>query len=80
VTVFEVVGVNTTLMALAVGYIYGRRYSNTLDATIFATVVSFVGVCIGCMVKIYKIYNKSHIFIFKQKRERERERICACEF
>jgi Na+/H+-translocating membrane pyrophosphatase len=33
VVVLEVVGMNTTLMALVVGYIYGRRIDDTFQAT-----------------------------------------------
>lgn len=50
VAVFEVIGVNTTLMALAVGYIYGLRYSDTLTATLIATVVAWVSVSAGCVI------------------------------
>lgn len=49
---FEIIGVNTTLLALAVGYVYGRRYS-VLDATIFATIISFVAICIGCLIAYF---------------------------
>jgi len=33
----EVVGVNTTMLALAVGYIYGRRYNSVAYATMVKT-------------------------------------------
>lgn len=51
VAFFEVVGVNTTLMALAVGYVYGRRFDDDAAfATLIASAVSFGAVCLGCLV------------------------------
>lgn len=46
----EVVGVNTTMLALATGYIYGRRYSDVGRATLVASLVSFFAVCLGCVL------------------------------
>mmetsp|Transcript_16106 Transcript_16106/g.32948 ORF Transcript_16106/g.32948 Transcript_16106/m.32948 type:complete len:323 (-) Transcript_16106:137-1105(-) len=45
----EVVGVNTTMLALAVGYVYGRRFDDVGHATLVASLVSFTAVCVGCV-------------------------------
>ena len=50
VMVLEVIGVNTTMLALAVGYIYGRRFDDIGEATAIASAVAFGGVVAGCLV------------------------------
>ena len=37
-------------MALAVGYIYARRIGDKLEATLVASIVSFSGICMGCVL------------------------------
>jgi len=49
VALLEVAGVNTTLLALAVGYIYGRRYHSVFIATLYASCVAFGAVVAGCL-------------------------------
>jgi|OM-RGC.v1.010160831 Uncharacterized conserved protein len=46
----EVIGVNTTLLALAVGYIYGRSLDTVLMATVVSSCVTWGAVCLGCLV------------------------------
>ena len=50
VAALEAVGVNTTLLALAVGYIYGRSMDTVLMATVVSSAVTWGAVCLGCLV------------------------------
>ena len=50
VMTLEVVGINTTLLALAVGYIYGNRMNTVLIATVVASAVTWSAVCLGCLI------------------------------
>lgn len=42
VAILAVIGVNTTVMALALGFIYGQRFDGVLIATLVASAVCFV--------------------------------------
>ena len=50
VAALEAVGVNTTLLALAVGYIYGRSMDTVLMATVVSSAVTWGAVVLGCLV------------------------------
>jgi|Dee2metaT_14_FD_contig_91_85087_length_1042_multi_2_in_0_out_0_1 uncharacterized membrane protein YdjX (TVP38/TMEM64 family) len=50
VTILEVIGVNTTLLALAVGYVYSRVFDGIWMATLVASLVTWGAVCFGCML------------------------------